>query len=429
MKQAHSAVMTGTFVSQNSEPITPHLPIPRWEFVCMVAALMALNAFAIDIMLPAMGVIGDHYSVPGNAQQNLLYAYMIGFGAPQLLFGPISDRYGRKTLLVLCILLYAVLAVACMSANSFNALLVMRFVQGVFSSGIRVIAVSIVRDLSVGRRMASIMSLVMTVFMIVPILAPAIGQGVMMVAGWKWMFGVLGVAGFFMLFWVQIRLPETLKEEHRKSLSVSNTVDAFKSVLTTRATFGYMSASGVVFGALFAFIASAEQIFEDVFHAGDRFAIWFAIIAGTLAIANFTNSKIVERFGMRRISHAMLILFIALSLINIGVMNFAGERLIYFLPLFALTFACFGMLGSNFSAIALEAQGNVAGTASAVYGFATTTVASGFGYLVSSQFSGSVTPILIGFAMLGSLSLAIVIITERGLLFERAAIRGGKKRS
>lgn len=390
----------------------------------MVAALMALNAFAVDIMLPAMGVIADYYQVTGNKQQWLLYSYIIGFGVPQLFFGPITDRFGRKTLLKICIAAYVVFAFLCMATTSFMLLLTVRFLQGIFASGIRVIAISIVRDLTAGRAMARIMSLVMTIFMIIPIIAPAIGQGVMMIAGWKWMFGVLGIAGLLLLTWVQLRLPETLTDENQQELSVKKAVSGFAQVLMTRVTLGYMAASGVIFGALFAFIASSEQVFDETFHAGERFALWFAIIAGTLAVANFINSRVVEKYGMRRISHGVLILFTIVAFINYIVMQTAGEKLVYFLPLFALSFGCFGMLGANFSAIAMEPQGKIAGTASALYGFATTTVASGFGFLVSSQFDGTVAPILFGFVGLGLLSLALILITERGKLFELSEGKG-----
>ena len=398
--------------------------MPLCEFVCMVAALMALNAFAVDIMLPAMGVIADYYQVTGNKQQWLLYSYIIGFGVPQLFFGPITDRFGRKTLLKICIAAYVVFAFLCMATTSFMLLLTVRFLQGIFASGIRVIAISIVRDLTAGRAMARIMSLVMTIFMIIPIIAPAIGQGVMMIAGWKWMFGVLGIAGLLLLTWVQLRLPETLTDENQQELSVKKAVSGFAQVLMTRVTLGYMAASGVIFGALFAFIASSEQVFDETFHAGERFALWFAIIAGTLAVANFINSRVVEKYGMRRISHGVLILFTIVAFINYIVMQTAGEKLVYFLPLFALSFGCFGMLGANFSAIAMEPQGKIAGTASALYGFATTTVASGFGFLVSSQFDGTVAPILFGFVGLGLLSLALILITERGKLFELSEGKG-----
>ena len=398
--------------------------MPLWEFVGLIAALMALNAFAIDIMLPAMGVIADYYHVTGNQQQWLVYSYMIGFGVPQIFFGPITDRFGRRTLLSLCIAAYVVLAFMCMAATSFYILCLIRFLHGVFASGVRVITTSIVRDLTAGRAMARIMSLAMTVFMIVPIIAPAIGQGVMMTLGWKWMFGVLGIAGLITLVWVHFRLPETLKTEDRQALNIHQVLHGFKQVLTTRVTVGYMAASGVIYATLFAFIAAAEQIFEDAFHAGDRFAIWFAIIAGTLALASYINSRVVERFGMRRMSHGVLIAFIILSVLNYIVLQTAGEKLIYFLPLFALAFGCFGMIGANFSAIAMEPQGKIAGTASALYGFTTVAVASGIGYLISSQFNGTVSPILLGYVALGVLSLAIVLITERGKLFEIGASKG-----
>jgi len=398
--------------------------MPLWEFVCIVAALMALNAFAIDIMLPGMGVIADYYGVTGNQQQWLLYSFMIGFSAPQLIFGPITDRFGRRTLLRICIAVYVVFAFMCMATQSFYILCLVRFLQGIFASGIRVMAVSIVRDVTAGRAMARIMSLVMTVFMIIPIIAPAIGQGVMIIAGWKWMFGVLGVAGLIILVWVHFRLPETLKQENQQALNISKALNGFWQVLTTRVTLGYMAASGVIYGALFAFIAAAEQIFEDVFHAGDRFALWFAIIAGTLAVGNFVNSRVVERFGMRRMSHGILLAFIGFSIANYIILQIAGEKLIYFLPLFTLTFGCFGMLGANFSAIAMEPQGKIAGTASALYGFSTTGVAIMFGYFVSSQFNGRVSPIVLGFVVLGILSLIIVLITERGKLFELGKGKG-----
>jgi len=261
---------------------------------------MALNAFAIDIMLPAMGVIADYYHVTGNDQQWVLYSYIIGYGIPQIAFGPITDRFGRRSLMYLCLVAYVVFAFMCMAATSFYILCILRFIHGVFAAGIRVITLSIVRDLTAGRAMARIMSLAMTVFMIVPIIAPAIGQGVMIALGWKWMFGVLGLAGLASLLWVHFRLPETLAPEDRQELNIPKVLNGFRYVLTTRVTAGYMAASGVIYGALFAFIAAAEQIFEDVFHAGNRFALWFAIISGTLALANYINSRVVERYANGR---------------------------------------------------------------------------------------------------------------------------------
>lgn len=383
----------------------------------MVAALMSLNALAIDIMLPALSNISEHYSlIRDNDQQLVIFAYVAGFGAPQLVFGPISDRFGRKGLLSICLICYAIAGLACILTSSFVTLLIARFVQGMFASGVRVIAVSIVRDLLAGRAMARIMSLVMTVFMVVPILAPTIGAGVMLVAPWQWTFGLLSVTAILNLIWIQIRLPETLSAEARQPLSVAQTGKAYWKVVTTRITFGYMCASGVIFGALFAFVAASEQIFTDVFGQHDTFVLWFAGVAATLAVSNFLNSRMVERFGMRRISHTVLLLFIALALLNVMTLYTVGEKLWVFYPLFCLTFGCFGMLGANFTALAMEPQGKIAGTASAAYGFASTTVSSFLGYLVAGQFNGTVAPFMWGFVALGMTSLTIIFVTERGKL-------------
>lgn len=396
-----------------------NLPMPLWELVGLVAMMMALNALAIDIMLPALDEISASYQLSNpNDQQNVVFAYMLGFGVPQLLYGPLSDARGRRNLLRVCLIGYILTAFACMATTTFELLLAARFLQGVVASGIRVVAVSVIRDLVAGRAMARIMSLILTIFMIVPILAPALGQAVIGVASWPWTFGVLGIAGIIVLIWVQFRLPETLPVQSRQDLSFRQAQSAFLTVMKTRVTAGYMIASGVIFGALFAFIGAAEQVFTDVFDEGDRFVLWFAVIASVLAVGNFSNSKLVERFGMRRISHGVLLAFIVISLVNLAVMTFIGEELVWFVPLFALSFGCFGMLGANFGALAMEPLGEIAGTASAVYGFSTTTVSLALGWMIARSFDGSVSPILIGFVGLGILSLVIVLITERGKLFE-----------
>lgn len=401
------------------EPPAPALPMPQWELVIMVAGLMSLNALAIDIMLPALSNISEHYSLAqDNDQQLVIFAYIAGFGAPQLVFGPISDRFGRKGLLRLCLIGYAIAGLACIMTTSFMTLLLMRFVQGIFASGIRVIAVSIVRDLLAGRAMARIMSLVMTVFMVVPILAPTIGAGVMLFAPWQWTFVLLSVAAVLILFWIQLRLPETLADQDRQPLNPKQTGKAYWQVVSTRITFGYMCASGVIFGALFAFVAASEQIFTDVFGKHETFALWFAGVAAALAASNFLNSRIVEKFGMRRISHTVLLLFVALALINVITLHTVGEKFWLFYPLFCLTFGCFGMLGANFTALAMEPQGKIAGTASAAYGFASTTVSSFIGFLVARQFDGTIAPFMWGFVVLGVSSLTIIFITERGKLFQ-----------
>jgi len=253
--------------------------------------------------------------------------------------------------------------------------------------------------------------------MIVPIMAPAVGQLVLLVGPWEWIFWVLVVFGTAMLVWTWLRMPETLAKEARRPLSVRDAASSYLEIVRNRITLGYMCASGVIFGALFSFIGSSEQIFRDIFGQQETFAFWFAGSAGSLACASFLNSRIVEKVGMRRISHIALIGFILLSLL-LSLITFAfGESLYWFFPLFALAFACFGLIGANFSALAMEPLGKIAGTASAAYGFATTTAASLFGMMIGSFYNGSTLPLTIGFSCLGITSLIIVLIAEKGELF------------
>lgn len=393
------------------------LTIGMREFVAMMAAIFGLQALGIDIMLPALEQIGTFYQIAdANDQQWIVVAFVLGFGFPQLIWGPVADRYGRKILLQVSLIGYAIFGIACMFAPSFEMLLLFRLLQGVSCSGTRVSAGAIIRDVSAGRAMARIMSLVFTVFMIVPILAPGIGTLIIALMGWPWTFGMLGVFASLVFLWTAFRLPATMKEP--RPINLANVVDGFRRVFSHRTSFGYMCASGVIFGSLFAFIAASEQVFDEVFARGDLFWAYFAGIAGGLAVMNYLNSRVVEHLGMRRISHTMVIIFILSAGLNLAYMAFIGQDFWVFYTLFIVSFACFGMMGANFASLALEPMGDIAGTANAVYGFFTSTGASLLGLFIAQQFNGTVIPILIGFVGLGVTSLVIILITERGKLFE-----------
>ena len=384
-----------------------------------MASIFGLQAMGIDVMLPALDIIAEHYAIKEeNDQQLVIFAFLLGFGFPQLIFGPLSDRFGRKILLQLSLIGYFITGFACMIAPSFGSLLVLRLMQGICCAGTRVSAGAIIRDLTKGRAMASILSLVYTVFMIVPILAPAIGTAILSVLHWKWVFGVLGIFSAPIFIWVQLRLPATLAEEDKRPFSVQQVVGGFKMLISHRITVGYMLASGIIFGSLFAFIGASEQVFDDVFGRGDKFYLYFAGVAGLLAVMNYFNSRVVGKFGMRRISHVVVLLFIALSVVNLLYMQFVGQNFWVFYILFVFTFGCFGMMGANFSSLALEYMGHIAGTANAVYGFVTLTLSTFIGFLVARSFDGTVRPLLIAYVLLGITSLCIILITERGRLFE-----------
>jgi len=391
---------------------------PTWELVGLVASLMALNALAIDIMLPALDRIAADFAVTDpNDRQLVVVAYVLGFGAPQLVYGPLSDRIGRKPVTLLSLLGYTLAGIACAFAGSFHMLLALRFAQGLFAAGCRVTAIAVVRDVYEGRGMARIMSLVMTVFMVVPIVAPALGQAVLLVAPWEWCFHVLGIAGAGLFLWVAFRLGETHPPDKRSPLSLGGTLRAYGAVFRNPVSRGYTLASGIIFASLFAYISSSEQVFREVFGVGDAFAFYFAAIALALSVANFMNSRLVEKWGMRRLGHGAVVGFTITAAILLGLTHAFGDRLAFFLPLFALCFACFGMIGANFNALAMEPLGHIAGTASAAYGFITTTLSGVLGGLVGRAFDGTTVPLLSGLVVLGGTSLAMVLLTERGRLF------------
>lgn len=394
----------------------------RAEWIWIIAGLMALNAMAIDIMLPALDEIaaatGLGQNTPhDNRQQLVIFAYVLGFGAPQLIWGPVTDRYGRRAPLFISLAGYILTALICILVQNFWMLLAARFLQGIFASGARTVAAAAVRDLFRGREMARFMSMVMTIFMIVPIMAPALGQIVLLIMPWQGIFLALAGWGLVMLAWTWFRLPETLPPERRMPLHLPAIRSAYLQILQTRTALGYMLASGVIFSGLFAFIASSEQILGDVFNQDDSFALWFALIAAALALSNLANARLVGRLGMHRLSHIALLIFTATCLLLTLLTLAFGDQLGLFIPLFTIAFACFGMMGSNFSAIAMESLGAVAGTASAAYGFATTMISSLLGIIIGAQFDGSSVPLTAGLAILGLLTLLIILITEKNRLF------------
>tara|TARA_B100000678_G_scaffold230534_1_gene198993 strand:- start:47694 stop:48938 length:1245 start_codon:yes stop_codon:yes gene_type:complete len=406
-------------MSAKPHPLAGH-SISTPEFVAMTACLMALNALAIDVMLPALSRIAVALDAPSeNDAQYIVLVYMIGFGISQLFWGPITDRFGRKPVLRVVLIGYVVTALGCTLSDTFNALLVWRLMLGIFAGGTRVIAVSVVRDLFVGRGMARIMSLVMTVFMVVPILAPMIGAQIMNVIDlWQSTFGVLATGGLIMLFWSWFRLPETRPEDRRTPINLKAVSKAYWTVFKTREALGYMMASGVIFGALIAYISASEQIYTDIFKlSAEQFTLCFAIIAGSMSVATFSNSRLVERLGQRLISHIALIGFTVFALILVAQTIIFGPNLIAFMVLFSLVFMNFGFMGPNFNSMAMEPLGEVAGYASGVLGFASTTMAALIGGSIAHQYNGSMVPVLWGFVVLGVVAFVIVFITERFKLF------------
>ena len=397
------------------------------EFVALMAAVMALNALAIDSMLPAFPAIANSFKlVDPNRVQFLISSYLLFNALGSLIAGPLSDRFGRRPILLMGIVMCAICGLASAIAPSFATLLGVRAMHGLFASTLGVLATTIVRDRYSGDRMASVMSLVFIVFMIVPVIAPTLGQAVLAVAGWREIFHVLALGAGIVAVWTFIRLPETQHPGDRQSISGRRIARNWVSVATNKQGMGYILATGLISGGMFGFLMSAQQIFATTFNAASLFPYAFACVAGTMAIANFSNSRIVERFGARRVSHAALLAFILMGVVQLAASHFASTPLPVFLVLVALTMGMVGFTGSNFGSIAMEPFGHFAGAASSFQSFLRLAIASLVGAWTGQHFDGTTTPLAQGFLVTGILALGLVLWAEKGKLFTRprhAALR------
>jgi DHA1 family bicyclomycin/chloramphenicol resistance-like MFS transporter len=313
---------------------------------------------------------------------------------------------------------YGIASLLAIAAPTFETLLLARALQGLGTSATRVIATSIVRDCYAGRRMASVMSLAMMVFIAVPVLAPSFGQAVLLLTQWRGIFIVLMLYGVVALIWSALRMPETLPVSRRRSLAVREVYDAFRQTVTNRQTLGYALTAGGVLGSLFAFVFTSQQVFTGIYGLGRYFPIAFAGCAIGTAIAGFINSRFVDRLGMRVISHGALLGYVAIS----GLMLAAAKLQMLPLPLFmvlsALMMFAFGLMISNFTALAMEPQGRIAGTASSLYGSITTLLGIGIGTKMGQDFDGTLLPFATGFFLCTLASLAVVLVVEKGRLFK-----------
>jgi len=403
---------------------TPTLRMPSTpELVAMVACFMALNALGIDIMLPALPDIAASFGVTKKTDEQLvIVVYVAAFGVAQLAYGPLSDSYGRRPVLLAALVANLVATALCLVAPSYGAFLAARAVQGASAAAARVIAVAVVRDLLAGRDMARVMSLALMVFMIVPILAPAVGQLVLLFGPWRWTFGFLFLWAFVVAAWTWLRLPETRPRDLRTPLSPVSAVRSYADVARNRIALGYTLASGIAFGSLFGFLTTAQAVFVDVYGLGVWFPAAFAAVAGSLSVAAFVNSRLVTQLGMRRISHFCLAGFTAISAVHAVLLMWTGpEPLWRYLALLCAAMLLFGMIGANFSAIAMEPLGARAGAGAAFNGFVSTTGSAALGALLGRFYDGTPTPLIVGQACLGVAALAVVWVTERGKLFGSGA--------
>ena len=387
------------------------------EFIALVAMLTALVALSIDTMLPAVGQIATELGAANpNDRQFIVLAFFAGMMVGTLIFGPVSDSVGRKPAIYVGLVLFIAGALFCMVSTSFPMLIAGRLLQGVGAASPRIVSMAMVRDGAKGAEMARIMSFVMSVFMLVPIFAPSIGQGVLYIASWRYIFAGFVVAAIVVGLWLAMRQSETLTEENRREFSVGKLMDSAGQVFKSPVALGYTLAVGFIFAAFTTFLGTSQQIFAEQYAQGDGFALWFGGLACGIAISMILNGTYVKKIGMQRISKWALYGFIAdwLTMLLMCYIYNGHPPLPIVGILFFISFFVSGMIFGNYNALALEPMGHIAGMAAAISGALSTFIAVILGGLAGRQYDGTLFPITIAFVVFGLMALVFSSWAERG---------------
>jgi DHA1 family bicyclomycin/chloramphenicol resistance-like MFS transporter len=384
------------------------------EFVGLMALLMSLTALTIDAMLPALSQIGVSLEVQNpNDVQLVVSTIFLGMAVGLMLYGPFSDSFGRKKAVYLGMSFYLIGSMVSFFSTNFTVMLVGRVLQGFGAASCRVISLSMIRDKFEGREMGRIMSLVMIIFILVPALAPSIGQAILLFTGWRAIFGLFITLGVGSLLWLHFRQPETLPVNKRLEFSLSTIIAGTLETLKHPVARGYTIASGLIFGAFVGYLSSAQQILQTQYKLGDLFSIYFGCLALAIGCASFVNSRVVLKFGMEKPCFLSLVVLSITSSLFYSYVQIVSlhPTLNLFMGYLLITFFCFGILFGNFNALAVEPLGHIAGVANSVISSIQTLLAVALGGVIGRLYDGTVLPLVLGFLILGVLSLAITVRT------------------
>jgi len=388
--------------------------LPYWEFVILVSIMFGMIAFGTDTMLPAFPNIAKDLQLSNvNKAQLIISSFILGTGIGQLISGPISDTFGRKPIITIGLGIFIIACGIAYYAKSLELMLVARFIQGLGVSAPRTVTMALIRDLYSGRKMAQVMSLAMAIFVLVPALAPSLGQILFINFGWRSIYIAFIFFALLGLIWLNLRQPETLPVSERKKLKANEYFDAFKVVITNVSVVKYTLTLALGFGALFGYLNSAQQIFVDTFSAGMKFPLYFAVISILAAPASFINASLVMKYGMKllaTIGFALQIMFatVILTILNTSIFS---EHL--FLTIFivwsTLAFFLKGLYFGNLNALAMEPMGKIAGMASAIIGASATMVGILIAVFIGLAFDGTATPVLLGYIICSSAALLLIL--------------------
>jgi DHA1 family bicyclomycin/chloramphenicol resistance-like MFS transporter len=387
----------------------------QFEFVALMAALMSVVALAIDALLPALDIIGIAIGTENTVDNQLLITMMfLGLGIGPLFFGPISDATGRKPVVYVGFAVFLAASMLCVSAESLEVMILGRIFQGIGLSAPRTIAIAIIRDKFNGDYMARIMSFVTVVFLLVPIVAPAMGKLILDFYSWQGIFYVQVVISLMVGVWFWKRQPETLTAKKRVGFSNRVFTNGFKEVVSHKSTMGFTAISGFVAGSFFVYLSSSQQIFQEQYGLKEEFPYIFAGLAVAIGSAIFLNGTLVVKYGMEKLITISLLGFFGVSLLYI-ILFFKGANpsLPILLVFFALQFFAIGFLFGNLRALAMQPLGHIAGIAAAITGFMSTLMAVPLSIFIGSFVSTTVFPLFVGFLICSTLSIGILFYVKR----------------
>lgn len=391
---------------------TPRL---KKEFVVLMASLMSLVALSIDALLPALPEIGKSLSVRNPAENQLLITMIfLGLGFGQLIFGPLSDSFGRKPMVYFGFVVFVVASIICVTTDSFEIMIMGRILQGIGLSSPRTISIAMIRDSYSGDYMAKILSIVVMFFILVPVIAPTLGQFLLSFSNWKAIFNVNLIAGALVLIWFWKRQPETLIKNNRIKLTRHLYLDGVKEFLKYKESIAFTLISGFITGSFMVYLSTSQQIFQEQYALGDLFPYFFAITAIAVGSSTFLNSQLVIKFGSMHIAYIATIAYFIISLLYVLVFFNGNNPNIYVLiGFFMFQFFAVGLLFGNLRALAMEPLGHIAGMGSAINGFLSTVLAVPIANYIGGYVKTSVLPLFIGFSFFGLLSLIIFVLIKK----------------
>lgn len=396
---------------------TPKTEIKFIEFIALMAVMMSLTALSIDAMLPALSIIGADLGVQNsNDNQLTISSLFFGIAVGQLIYGPVSDSVGRKKPLYIGLIIFLLGTFVSVVATSLTGMIVGRAIQGFGLASPRTVSLAMIRDQFQGREMAKVMSFVMMIFILVPTLAPGVGQLILMVANWQAIFIFIGLMAVFILVWFWARMHETLGKEKRVAFSFGRIGSSMVEICTNKTALGYTLTGGLVSSAFIGFLNSAQQIFQDQYHLGAQFPLYFAVLAMSIGVASFVNGKLVMKYGTQRMVKTAISVLVSIAVVFALYVPTLTEGMSLELTMvyLVMTLFCIGILFGNLNSMAMEPLGHIAGVGSAIVGSLSTFVGVGIGTFIGLQYNGSLLPIIYGFALSGGLSLVLIFVLGAG---------------